>query len=130
MHQLIGVTALMKATQNKYPKIVELLTTRNASASLHTSNGKTALVLAAESGSLESLTILLDNTKCIDIDAEETVMVPVPHLTKEHGNRNNLIQLPFNSFGTIPFIDEALVTAVDKGRMDVSKVLLCKMGPM
>jgi methanogenic corrinoid protein MtbC1 len=25
----IGVTALMKATQNKYPQIVELLTTRN-----------------------------------------------------------------------------------------------------
>ena len=49
----------------------------------------------------------------------------LPHLTEEHTNRNNLIQLPFNSFGTIPFIDEALVTAVEKRRIDVMKVLLC-----
>jgi ankyrin repeat protein len=69
----IGVTALMKATQNKYPHIVELLTTRNASASLHTSNGKTALVFAAESGCLESLTILLDSTQCTSFDVDETV---------------------------------------------------------
>jgi ankyrin repeat protein len=120
----IGVTALMKATQNKYPQIVKLLTTRNASASLHTNNGKTALVFAAENGCLESLTILLDSTKCTSIHVDETVMV-LPHLTEEHTNRNNLIQLPFNSFGTIPFIDEALVTAVEKRRIDVMKVLLC-----
>jgi ankyrin repeat protein len=49
------------------------LTTRNASASLRTHNGKTALDFAAESGCLESLTILLDNTKYINIDAEGTV---------------------------------------------------------
>jgi serine/threonine-protein phosphatase 6 regulatory ankyrin repeat subunit B len=120
----IGVTALMKATQNKYPQIVELLTTRNASASLHTSNGKTALVFAAESGCLESLTILLDSTKCTSFDVDETVMV-LPHLTEEHRNKNNLIHLPFNSFGTIPSIDEALVIAVEEGCMDVMKALLC-----
>ena len=120
----IGVTALMKAAQNKYHQIVKLLTTRHASASLRTTNGQTALVFAAESGCLESLTILIDSTKCTSFDVEETVMV-LPHLTEEHSNRNNLIHLPFNSFGIIPFIDEALVAAVDKGRMDVMKVLLC-----
>jgi ankyrin repeat protein len=36
-----------------------------------------------------------------------------------------LIHLPFNSFGIIPFIDEVLVAAVDKGHIDVMKVLLC-----
>jgi ankyrin repeat protein len=120
----VGVTALMKAAQNKYHQIVKLLTTRNASASLRTTNGQTALVFAAESGCLESLTILLDSTKCTSFDVDETVMV-LPHLTEEHSNRNNLIHLPFNSFGTIPFIDEALVAAVEKGRMDVMKALLC-----
>jgi serine/threonine-protein phosphatase 6 regulatory ankyrin repeat subunit B len=120
----IGVTALMKAAQNKYHLIVKLLTTRHASANLPTNNGQTALVFAAGSGCLESLTILLGSTKCTSIDVDETVMV-LPHLTEEHRNKNNLIHLPFNSFGTIPFIDEALVAAVDKGRMDVMKALLC-----
>ena len=120
----IGVTALMKAAHNKYHQIVKLLTTRHASVSLPTNNGQSALVFAAESGCLESLTILLDSTKCISIDVDETVMV-LPPLTEEHRNKNNLIHLPFNSFGTIPFIDAALVAAVDKGRMDVVKALLC-----
>jgi ankyrin repeat protein len=49
----------------------------------------------------------------------------LPYLTEEDRNRNYLIHLSLNSFGTIPFIDEALVTAVEEGCMDVMKGLLC-----
>jgi hypothetical protein len=53
-----------------------------------------------------TVAILLDNAKYINIDAEGMGVV-LPCLTEEHRNRNNLIHLPFNSFGIIPFIDEA-----------------------
>jgi ankyrin repeat protein len=80
----VGVTALMKAAQNKYHQIVKLLTTRHASASLRTTNGQTALVFAAESGWLESLTILLDSTQCTSFDALRPYILLLQQLPELH----------------------------------------------